>query len=217
MLYKELKRLDGFDVQIEDQDAYYRSFYDAMLEMYETNLMSAESIYEVGCGSGANLVIYRNRGKQVGGVDYSDRLVKVAQKFMPECDIVTDEAINITADKMYDVVIADSVFAYFPNEEYGRKVLKKMYDKAKSQIILLEIFDKDLENACNEYRRASVEDYEKKYAGLNKIFYPRQMFIDFAKKYGCKIKFTEVKNDYYWNSRYMYNCYIYKNSCGKER
>ena len=88
-----------------------------------------------------------------------------------------------------------------------------MYDKARFKIILLEIFDKDLENECNAYRRASEVNYDKKYDGLNKVFYPRQMFMNFAEKYGCKVEFTDVKNEHYWNSKYMYNCYIYKDNC----
>lgn len=58
-----------------------------MLEIYEKELDLAESIYEVGCGRGANLILYRNRGKRVGGVDYSKRFVMTAQKLMHGCDI----------------------------------------------------------------------------------------------------------------------------------
>lgn len=211
-LYRELKRLDGFDVQIAEGGGqnYYRSFYDAVRGLYETELRDCRSVYEVGCGSGANLMILKNRGLQVGGLDYSGQLVGVAQKIMPGCDIRMSEAIGLTDDRKYDAVISDSVFAYFPNEEYGREVLKKMYDKANSKIILLEIFDKAMEEECNAYRRASVENYDEKYAGLDKIFYPRSMFIDFAKEHGCEIKFMEVKNDYYWNSKYMYHCCLSK-------
>ncbi len=209
-VYRELKRLDGYDVQVGDQDAYYKAFYDAALGVYEKNLAGMESVYEVGCGSGANLVLYRNRGKRVGGIDYSERLAGVAKKLVPESDITIDEAINVAEDLKYDAVMSEGVFAYFPGVEYGREVLRRMYEKARRQVILLEIFDKDLEEECNEHRRALESDYDEKYAGLGKTFYPRQMFADFAKEHGCRIEFSEVKNDYYWNSRYLFNCFIYK-------
>lgn len=212
-LYKELKRLDGFDVKVENEEAYYRSFYNGICEIYETRLASAKSIYEVGCGSGANLFLFKRRGKLVGGVDYSKQLVRVAKKVTPAEDIIAEEAINISSESKYDVVISDSVFAYFYDEAYGRSVLEKMYDKAVSTIILLEIFDKDKEDECNAYRRASIENYDEKYAGLDKIFYSKQMFIDFAHVHDCTIEFESVKNEYYWNSKYMYNCFITKNVC----
>ena len=209
-LYKELKRLDGFDVQIENEDAYYRAFYDGICDIFETRLSSAESIYEVGCGSGANLFLFKRRGKRVGGVDYSEKLIEVAKKMIPAENIIAEEAINITTEIKYDAVISDSVFAYFCDETYGRAVLEKMYNKATAQIMLLEIFDKDMEDECIAYRRASVENYDEKYSGLDKVFYPKQMFIDFAQEHGCDIEFGPVKNEYYWNSRYMYNCFMTK-------
>lgn len=212
-LYKELKRLDGFDVQVENEEAYYRNFYNGICEICETKLASAGSVYEVGCGSGANLFLLRRRGKQVGGVDYSEQLVAVAQDIIlgGGKDIIVEEAVNITVEPRYDAVISDSVFAYFNDETYGREVLEKMYHKAVSKIVLLEIFDKDMEEECNAYRRSFVENYDERYKGLDKVFYPRQMFINFAKEHDCTIEFEPVINEYYWNSRYMYNCFITKN------
>ncbi len=212
LLYKELKRLDGFDVRVANEEAYYRAFYDGICKIYSERFSTAESIFEVGCGSGANLLLFANRGKRIGGVDYSGQLVNVAIEVLHGKDIAAGEAVDITTEKKYDIVISDSVFAYFQNEEYGRKVLGKMYDKALSQIALLEIFDKDMEEECIAYRKASVENYDEKYEGLDKVFYPKQMFMDFARAHDCRIEFEPVENEYYWNSRYMYNCYITKHS-----
>lgn len=208
--YKELKRIDGFDVNVKEEKKYYKCFYNTICEVFESELRRFQSVYEVGCGSGANLIVFKNRGMKVGGLDYSAQLIEVAKKILPKCDLIVDDAKNVTNDEKYDVVISDSVFAYFPNEEYAKEVLKKMYAKATSKIILLEIFDKDTEAECNEKRRSAVKNYDEKYAGLNKVFYSKQMFMDFAKEHDCKVKFTKVNNEYYWNSRYMYNCIIYK-------
>lgn len=79
-VYRELKRLDGFDVSIEDAEAYYRSFYDETVDVWERlrRLTDVGSAYEVGCGSGANLYLLQNRGIRVGGIDYSDSLSDIA-------------------------------------------------------------------------------------------------------------------------------------------
>lgn len=215
-IYKELKRLDGFDVQVENENGYYKSFHEGILEIYDKKLKSYKSVYEIGCGSGANLFVFHKRGMIVGGVDYSEQLIGVAQKKLPGCDIDVDEAIRIDTEKQYDVVISDSVFAYFQDIEYAEQVLEKMYLKARYEVILLEIFDKDLEDKCQAYRRSQMEDYDKKYEGLDKLFYPKQMFADFAEKHDCKIEFRSIKNDYYWNSKFMYNCFIMKNSICSE-
>lgn len=66
VLYKELKRLDGFDVQVQDQDTYYRRFYDSILYLWKEKMNDPQSVFEVGCGSGTNLFLF-NRRKILGG------------------------------------------------------------------------------------------------------------------------------------------------------
>lgn len=82
LVYTQLKKIDGFDTNITDEKAYYRHFYDATLHMWEEiqNRAHIESVYEVGCGSGANLYLLKNRGLKVGGMDYSGKLIEAAQK-----------------------------------------------------------------------------------------------------------------------------------------
>lgn len=172
--------------------------------------MDVNSVYEVGCGSGANLYLLKNRGIQVGGIDYSRSLVDTAKKIVGG-GIEYGEALNISPEEQWDIVLSDSVFAYFPDEKYGEDVLKKMFQKAGKMVILSEVFNKSLEEECNRHRRAMVENYDVKYAGLDKIFYPKELFIDFAEKNNCSIWFSDVENPYYWNSPYLYNCFIKKN------
>lgn len=209
-IYKYLKRLDGFDTQFGDENDYYKTFYNEILNLYATRIKSFESIYEVGCGSGANLFLFNNRGKKIGGIDYSKQLVNIAKSQLKEVDLVADEASNMNTMEKYDVVISDSVFAYFEDYNYAEKVLSKMYEKAKSEIIILEILDKDYELESLTYRRSKIPNYDERYKGLEKLYYKRQIFEHFARAHNCNIEFWPVKNDYYWNSKYMYNCIIHK-------
>lgn len=211
VLYKELKRLDGFDVQVQDQDTYYRRFYDSILYLWKEKMNDPQSVFEVGCGSGANLFLFNRRKILGGGIDYSKKLIDVAKQILPDGDITVGEAINITPCRQYDVVMSDGVFAYFESIEYGKNVLQKMYDKARNVVMLLEIFDKEKERECISHRRSMVPEYDRIYKDLDKIFYPKELFVNFAAENNCTIEFDTVKNEYYWNSQYLYNCYIYKN------
>lgn len=211
-IYAALKEMDGFDVSVENREGYYRNFYDTAVEMCETLRKNEciKSVFEVGCGSGANLYLLKNRNMKIGGIDYSQTLVEAANKILGNDAVHMGEAIDIHTDEKYDVVLCDSVFAYFPSEEYGAEVLRKMYQKAEKMVIISEVFDKDSEEECNRYRRSMMEDYDEKYKGLEKIFYSRNMFRDFAREHKCRIAFTEVTNEYYWNSKYLFNCVLYK-------
>lgn len=209
-LYKELKRADGYDVAISNSDGYYESFYKSIIDVYEKLRLTDNSAYEVGSGSGANLLIFQNRGWKVGGIDYSESLCKIASNIFFGHDIAHGEAINLDVTVKYDAVISDGVFAYFPNEEYARQVLDKMIRKANHHVIILEVFDKTMEDACLAYRRSQIKNYDELYQGLDKMFYNRDMFEKLAKQYNCKIEFSNFCNDYYWNSKYMYNVFFTK-------
>ena len=56
-----------------------------------------------------------------------------------------------------------------------------------------------------------IDDYEIKYKGLDKHFYSRDLFSDFADANNCSIVFEESDLDGYWNNDFVFNCYIYKN------
>lgn len=212
-IYRELKRLDGFDVSVENAEAYYWIFYDSTVTIWEhvRDTVGIHSAYEVGCGSGANLYLLQNRGMKVGGIDYSVPLSGIARQIVkPYGSITTDEAVRLNTDEKYDAVFSDSVFAYFPNEAYGLEVLKKMYKKASKVILIQEVFDKSMRQECEAYRRKIYANYEERYRGLDKIFYDKEMFNRFAQERHCRIEFNGVNNEYYWNSKYLFNCYIYK-------
>ncbi len=211
-VYRELKRLDGYDVSVKEAELYYRNFYDSAVGMWEriNDEIGVVSAYEVGCGSGANLYLLKNRDMKVGGIDYSVNLADIARKMVGEKCIETGEAADMMTDEKFDVVFSDAVFPYFSDEAYGEAVMEKMYEKARKAIIILEVFDKATKEECEKHRRAMLEDYDKKYAGLDKMFYDRDMFIRFAKEHGCRIEFSDVKNEQYWNSKYLFNCFLYK-------
>lgn len=212
-IYRELKRLDGFDVSVQDAEAYYRRFYEGTVAIWDYIQETVDIClaYEVGCGSGANLYLLQNRGIKAGGIDYSISLTDIARQVVrgPE-SIRTDEAINLNTHEKYDVVFSDSVFAYFPNEAYGLEVLKKMYEKATKVVMIQEVFDKSMQEECEAYRRKMYADYEERYQGLDKVFYDKEMFSLFAEGRHCRIEFSGVDNEYYWNSKYLFNCCIYK-------
>jgi len=212
-VYRELKRLDGFDVSVENEEAYYRRFYDETVAVWDRvrKMTDVSSAYEVGCGSGANLYLLQNRGMKVGGIDYSTSLTDIARQVIKESGtITTDEAVRMDTGEKYDVVFSDSVFAYFPNEAYGVRVLEKMYEKASRVVMVREVFDKSMQQECEAYRKKRYADYEERYRGLDKVFYDKEMFSRFAKERHCRIEFDEVDNEYYWNSKYLFNVCIYK-------
>lgn len=206
----ELKRSSGFDAVGDGLN------YEAFLTQYRQILERAEqyheiqSVYEVGCGSGANLYLLERDGIQVGGIDYSESLLKIAGDVLRTKDLTFAEAVQMPEWPQYDVVLSNSVFSYFRDTDYALQVLEKMYQKAGYVISILDIHNKDMEEQFLAGRKALTENYEEHYAGLPKLFYHKQFFEKFACSHNMSIRFYESDMPGYWNNPYLFHCYMYK-------
>ncbi len=211
----ELKKANGFDVAVEDEDAYFRAFYNGWLKFFdrmnELTEGKTNSVYEVGCGSGVNLFMLKNRipGVVLAGCDYSNAMVKSVSAVIGTGEYVCCPADQITTEPRYDVVMAESVFQYFESPEYAENVLRKMIEKSNLLTYLGEIHNKEYETELMEYRRRTIADYEERYKGLSKLFLRKERITEIAEEYGRKILFTEIDNPEYLNGKYEFNCYIY--------
>lgn len=215
-IFLELKKCNGFDV-IGDgltYDSLYNQYLqikrELSLNLKTNSFKNIDSVYEVGCGSGANLYLFELNQIECGGMDYSKKLINIASQVLNTDDLNCDEAINLSIDKKYDAVFSNSVFSYFPNEEYAIQVLEKMYQKAKYSIGVLDIHNIEKEAEFIEYRKKEIEDYEKKYEGLPKLFYSKKLFLEFAQAHNMEIKFAASDTKGYWNNNFVFHCYMYK-------
>ena len=214
-VFCDLKRADGFDVNVRDEQSYFRAFYSSWMKMYdklkEITHDKIRSVYEVGCGSGVNLYLFQNRIRDgvLGGIDYSSGLIDLANDVLPDQNLVCGDAEQMDTETKYDLVMADSVFQYFGSQEYAESILNKMISKADKAVYLSEIHDIKLREEWLEYRRRSMENYDQIYHGLDKMFYSRDWLTNIAEKRGRQAVFFKSENPEYWNSRYVFNCFIF--------
>ncbi len=214
-VFCKLKAADGFDVMTDD--GYYQAFFNAFKDMQQRihdKVGAIESVYEVGCGSGVNLFLF-NRLENItklGGCDYSPTMTKLASEVVDSDDIKNMDAEDINTDEKYDIVIADSVFQYFTSPEKGYKVLELMRRKANKMVVLIEVHDKDLEQAHLDFRRSMIKDYDERYKGLDKTFYRKDIILDYVASlgdgYDCEI--VKPQNEEYWNNPFVFDLYIWK-------
>ena len=212
-VFLELKRIDGFDVVGDGigYDALIKQNADILTNLTR-NGKTVKSIFDVGCGCGANLYLFRREGLEIGGIDYSSALVGIANKLFndSEIELLCGEAIDIPTDRKYDALMSNSVFSYFPDEEYTRKVLDKMLDKTNNSIGLVDVHDVTKKEAFVEFRRRTVENYDERYKELNKLFYSKDFFSDWAKSNDVDIRFVDSDVEGYWNKDFVFDVYFYK-------
>lgn len=211
-LFTELKRADGFDVGGGEiaPDALLKQYEDIKQRLAKNSPNPLKSVYEFGCGSGANLLLFEHDGFTCGGIDYSRALVDIAERVLKSTDITCGEAINAEAEPKYDCVLSNSVISYFSDTEYALGVFEKMLQKTNYSIGLIDVYNIDKQDDFLAYRRANVENYDEKYRDLNKLFYSKKLFQDFAEKNGLKIEFSESTVENYWNNEFVFNVFFYK-------
>ena len=209
-----LKEADGFDVAVNDRQKYFRAFYEEFNRFFE-NITSkcsvpVKSLFEVGCGSGENLFMFKNRLKDsvLGGLDYSKNLLDNAEKIVGGGDFIHDNAENLPVVPQYDLVMSESVFEYFPSQEYSEKVLRRMIEKSRVATCILGLYDAKKEQVMMDYRRSTIPDYDERYKGLPKRFYHKEMFSNIAREYGKTASFSYPDNPEYWNAEYQFNTII---------
>lgn len=211
-VFLELKKCNGFDIVGDGLT------YEALCEQYEftknqLGLYREEkikSVYEVGCGSGANLFLFEKEGIETGGCDYSHNLVKLAKEVLYTKDVTCIEASLLSILPIYDSVFSNSVFSYFENEEYALNVLEKMYQKARYSIGILDVHNEEKRQEFICYREKIIPDYKERYKNLPKLFYRKEFFERFAREHNMEVKFTESSMEGYWNNPFVYHCFLYK-------
>lgn len=216
-VFLELKRIAGWDATGDNLtfEQFYRQYVQTKNELSfnaAQGVKPIKSVYEVGCGCGANLYLFQNDGIKVGGIDYSSSEIEIANLILKNpVELVCDEAIRVSDKIKYDAVLANSVFSYFENYDYAARVLEAMYQKTNYSIGIIDVHDANKQNAFIEYRKQIIEDYEERYKDLPKFFYSKIFFIDFAEKHNLSIRFTNPDMKGYWNNDFVFNCFMIKN------
>ena len=163
-------------------------------------------------GSGAFLYPFYLSKNKVGGIDFSEKLISVANKFIPNGDFCVGDALDLNNKKKYDIVLSNSVFFYFKNLNYAEKVLELMYSKSNKKIAILDVNDIKFKDIAELKRRGLLtpEDYDIKYKKNQHLYYDKSFFINFAKKVNSEIIIFDQKINNYPASGYRFNVIIDK-------
>ena len=205
-LLETLIKADGFETgagnfTLEDWKLYTKSLLDNL------DISKDDSIFDIGCGSGAFLFNHFINNHKVGGIDYSEALIGIAKTIFKGSDFNVYEASKLDTKNKYDYVVSHSVFQYFDNLDYSKRVLLKMLEKANKKVGIFDINDKSKEKSYHKIRMGSMtqDDYLKKYQGLDHMFYDKSWFKKIAKENDLKFKIFDQTFKKYSNSQLRFN------------
>jgi len=173
-------------------------------------MTDGQSVYEVGCGSGSILFILKGMGLEVGGLDYSESLIEIANSLNISTDFDVKEAIQLNTEVKYDHVISNSIFHYFPNLYYAEEVIKLMMKKSKGSIAILDVNDEDKKELSLNIRRSKEPNYDEKYKGYEHLYINKSFWKDLAKKNEWTIEIEDQVIEDYKNRDFRYNIFLRK-------
>ena len=200
-IFLELKRMNGFDV-MEGGIPLDSLLMQAQCIKELLHLTAGMSVFDVGCGAGANLYLLQRDGIAVGGTDYSAALVEAARGVLPGArELTCGEADAFDTSLTYDAALSNSVFSYFPDEAFAERVLTRMLEKTTGAIGLIDLHDAAKKEDFLAYRRAAIPDYDERYRGLNKLFY---------RSHNLRIEYPAIEMEGYWNAPFVFNCFMYR-------
>lgn len=138
-------------------------------------IQTGESVYEIGCGSGAFLLALRGVIEcEVAGADYSAGLIAAARKVFPTSRFEVLNATELDTEVRFDVVISHSMFHYL-NLNDAAKVIRRMLSKARRAVGIFDLPNLQTREAAERMRRGTLPEgeYEKKYQGLNHTYFEK--------------------------------------------
>jgi cyclopropane fatty-acyl-phospholipid synthase-like methyltransferase len=204
-----LMDLDGYhsptsSLSVEDHEVQFRQAVDVL------DIGPRDTVFEVGCGAGAFLYWLRPRCASVGGLDYAESLIAHARRVLPAADLQYGEARSLAMIPQYDVVLSNGVFIYFPDEQYAYDVLRRMIQKSRRAIGILDVNDAEHRREFEQMRAMSHGDQRSRYDGLEQLYLRREFFKEVAAELGlsCRIDKPRMPNSV--NARFRYHVWLRK-------
>jgi ubiquinone/menaquinone biosynthesis C-methylase UbiE len=125
--------LEYFDSIAEKQPRYRkkRSYYwDSITKYCDYYIHPELSVLEIGCGTGDLLAKLRATDKT--GIDFSPKMIEIAQKQYPEITFEVMDANNLSLDRKYDVIVISNLIGFLDDVQSSFEQLHKVcHDQTK--------------------------------------------------------------------------------------
>lgn len=106
--------------------------------LFDNYLIPEEKILDLGCGNGRFFEFFQEKKIDYFGVDFSEKLIKIAKKKYPQAKFQVADAFNLPFPSHYfDKVYSLSVFHHIPSEELRLQFLKEIKRVLKPKGILI--------------------------------------------------------------------------------
>ncbi len=147
-------------------------------------LKQGSVVLDIGCGGGTKTKYLVNKGLKVFGIDFSEKMIGIAKREVPEADFLTMDLRDVNdLEENFDGIFVQAVLLHFPKKEI-RDVLKKIINKLKDGGYLY-IAVKETKSGQPEEEIKIENDYGYQYERFFSYFMLEELknlFFDFKMK-----------------------------------
>ena len=129
----------------EIADDYYKvcsqvTPYENILQLFTGSLIG-NKILDFGCGPGTFTGYFHSKGFKVIGVDFSNKMLKIAKNLFPDIRFVKKDIINYKSKEKFDGIFVKNVLFHIPKEDIDSvfENIKAMLKDDGKLCIIMEI------------------------------------------------------------------------------
>jgi len=109
---------DKYDAKFSAYDGYLKRIND-----FASAIKKNSSVLDIGCGPGINAEIFINHGHSVTGIDFSDKMIALAEKRCPSGKFMVKNAENPDTAEKYDAICLSFIIVHLEKSETEKLII----------------------------------------------------------------------------------------------
>jgi len=120
------KTRQDYDLIADDFAATRQEIWPELTFLFEDYLTEDEKVLDLGCGNGRWFKLFQKKKIDYIGVDFSERLIKIAKRNYPQTKFQTADILKLPfSNNYFDKIYSIAVLHHIPSEELRLKSLKE--------------------------------------------------------------------------------------------
>jgi tRNA (uracil-5-)-methyltransferase TRM9 len=132
------KTKEDYNLIAEDFSSKREKVWEEIEFLFNDYLKQGEKILDLGCGNGRYFPFFKKKGVDYFGIDFSEKLIKIAKNKHPEVNFQKGDALNLPfPENFFDKIYSIATLHHIPSEELRIQFLKEVKRALKGEGFLI--------------------------------------------------------------------------------